>query len=195
MIYLEDKNYVVSKKTVNNVTNFYINHNIKNTKEIEMKLNIEIKKILTDDFKKIDNELGYSYTEAIKIYNKFISNNLIIILIILIVILILLLMVIKSSAYMWMFNYGIISILCGITICILYLGLLIINKVINNLKFVSTINLNVILIIGIIEIIIGIFIIIIKKIIDKQIEKNKSVINEEKETIIENEEQLYNINE
>ena len=78
-------------------------------------------------------------------------------------------MVIKNSFYKWLSIFSKSIITCSIIIISLYvLSTFLINKIKENQNIEITISLNGILVIGIIELVIGILCIIIKKIIDKK---------------------------
>lgn len=179
MEYLEDNNHKVSQKTLDSIINFSVKHRQQISKiarrdisENELKSAESYKNLsdsINEGFSKVGNEINKSGTEVVKTYNNLTSNNFKIIIIILILISIILLMVIKNSFYKWLSIFSKSIITCSIIIISLYvLSTFLINKIKENQNIEITISLNGILVIGIIELVIGILCIIIKKIIDKK---------------------------
>ena len=179
MEFLEDNNHKVSQKTLDSIINFSVKHRQQISKiagrdisENELKSAESYKNLsdsINEGFSKVGNEINKSGTKVVKTYNNLTSNNFKIIIIISILISIILLMVIKNSFYKWLSIFSKSIITCSIIIISLYvLSTFLINKIKENQNIEITISLNGILVIGIIELVIGILCIIIKKIIDKK---------------------------
>lgn len=205
MAYLSNNNHKVSEKTVQNIVNYCVNNKetVNNLlsaplTESEMKSQDTYDSIyntINDGFKNMKSEIGNTPTEAIKIYAKLTSNNIQIVLIILIIICVILLMIINGSLYKWMTTFGSSLISVGILICGLYFILnYIVKQIMNrqNFEFNITIKLDQILIIGILEITIGIVLIIIKKIISKIMEKKEDLKQNYEQINEDNNKQLDN---
>ena len=131
MKYAEDNNYKVSKKTVQEIIDFFVKHREKlnelsnsNITEEELKSQEtfnNIEKGLNDEFVTVNDDIGEQASTVIRVYSKLISNNFQIILIISIMIVIILLMLIKNSLYSWMSTFGYSLISVGIMMCSLFI--------------------------------------------------------------------------
>lgn len=197
MKYLSDNSYKVSKKTVNNIINFCVNHreeinNISNTVVTENEIKSQetfddLYNKINDGFKEINKKIGKTPQEVIKIYVNLTSNNITLVLIISIIICVILLILIKGSLYKWISTFGSSLISCGIMVIGLYFILnYLVLTIINKQNFNLNIKINQVLTLGLFEIIIGIVMIIVKIIISKIQEKTennvKPSLEEEKST-------------
>lgn len=188
MEYLEDNNHRVSEKTLNSIISFCVKHRTQISKiagrdipESEMTSQETYRNLsdsINEGFEHVGNEINTSGTEIVKTYNNLTSTNFKIIIIISIIISIILLMVIKNSLYKWLSNLGKALITNSIIIIVLYFALTtIVDEIIKQQNIDITIELSGILSIGIVELVLGIILIMIKKIIDKSIKEKKKTVD------------------
>lgn len=176
--YLSDNNHKVSKKTVNSILDFCIKHreqinkfSKENVTEEELKspeTYNDLEKAINESFSEIEHEIGDAPIQVIKVYSNLTSNNFQTLLIISIIICIILLMIIKSSLYKWMSSVGGSLISIGVMILGLYFALgIVVQEIQKQFDFDIVIKLNDMITIGIMEILIGVILIVIKVIINK----------------------------
>lgn len=196
MEYINNNEYTVSEETIDKIINYCVKHHKEINKITEEEITIEkikspetredLIKTINDDFKELKQDFGQTPTRIIKIYTKLISNNLQTALFISIIIVIILLMIVQNSFYKWISKLGVSLIFTSLFITSFYLIIiLVINKINESTKIEIDINTREMLLIAIMEVIVGITLIIIKKITDKKekymyIEQNE-IIEEKKD--------------
>lgn len=177
----------ISQETIDSIFDYVIQNKDKLEEATGQKINTEeleeVRK--SEEFQNITQELTKSLNEstaelddtsktAIKTYTYIVSNNFRLILIGGIVLDLLLIALVQWSLYNWMSTFGKALSTSGLTLIILYF---IMNKIIETLLAEQTITLNIdtskVLYMGIITIIVGILLIVIKHIIDNIIKNKK----------------------
>lgn len=177
----------ISQETIDSIFDYVIQNKDKLEEATGQKINTEeleeVRK--SEEFQNITQELTKSLNEstaelddtsktAIKTYTYIVSNNFRLILIGGIVLDLLLIALVQWSLYNWMSTFGKALSTSGLTLIILYF---LMNKVIETLLAEQTITLNIdtskVLYMGIITIIVGILLIVIKHIIDNIIKNKK----------------------
>ena len=186
MEYLVDNNHKVSKTTLNSIIDFCVKHREEinkisndNVSESEIKSQEtynNLEQSINDGFKEIGTEIGDTPREILKTYSSITSNNFQVVLIIAIIICIILLIIINESLFKWISRFGSSLLTCGIIICLLYIGAnMLVSKIIEKLDFEISIKLEEMLVIGIIEIVVGILLIVLKVVLTKM--KNNKFVN------------------
>lgn len=135
----------------------------------------KINQFANDSFKKLDEKIDKAdMNQILDVYNIATSNTVKYAFILLIAVFIIILGLINCSVYKWLIPTGIVTIISGILMVVIFItGSMFTNIFdIENMKI--AINLNRYLIVGIIEIILGIVMIIAESIIVSKI--NKKVI-------------------
>lgn len=177
----------ISQETIDSIFDYVIQNKDKLEEATGQKINTEeleeVRK--SEEFQNITQELTKSLNEstaelddtsktAIKTYTYIVSKNFRLILIGGIVLDLLLIALVQWSLYNWMSTFGKALSTSGLTLIILYF---IMNKIIETLLAEQTITLNIdtskVLYMGIITIIVGILLIVIKHIIDNIIKNKK----------------------
>lgn len=177
----------ISQETIDSIFDYVIQNKDKLEEATGQKINTEeleeVRK--SEEFQNITQELTKSLNEstaelddtskaAIKTYTYIVSNNFRLILIGGIVLDLLLIALVQWSLYNWMSTFGKALSTSGLTLIILYF---LMNKIIETLLAEQTITLNIdtskVLYMGIITIIVGILLIVIKHIIDNIIKNKK----------------------
>lgn len=177
----------ISQETIDSIFDYVIQNKDKLEEATGQKINTEeleeVRK--SEEFQNITQELTESLNEstaelddtsktAIKTYTYIVSNNFRLILIGGIVLDLLLIALIQWSLYNWMATFGKALSTSGLTLIILYF---LMNKLIETLLAEQTITLNIntikVLYMGIISMIVGILLIVIKHIIDNIIKNKK----------------------
>ena len=177
----------ISQETIDSIFDYVIQNKDKLEEATGQKINTEeleeVRK--SEEFQNITQELTESLNEstaelddtsktAIKTYTYIVSNNFRLILIGGIVLDLLLIALVQWSLYNWMSTFGKALSTSGLTLIILYF---LMNKIIETLLAEQTITLNIdtskVLYMGIITIIVGILLIVIKHIIDNIIKNKK----------------------
>ena len=177
----------ISQETIDSIFDYVIQNKDKLEEATGQKINTEeleeVRK--SEEFQNITQELTESLNEstaelddtsktAIKTYTYIVSNNFRLILIGGIVLDLLLIALVQWSLYNWMSTFGKALSTSGLTLIILYF---LMNKIIETLLAEQTITLNIdtskVLYMGIISMIIGILLIVIKHIIDNIIKNKK----------------------
>lgn len=128
----------------------------------------EIAKSLDDAFKDAGDEIDGDAKDVIKVYSLFISNTVRLIIILSIVTLIMLLMLINWSLTDWMKYFGTSLLISGILFTILYiLTNAFMYKLIEMLEITTTINLTILLVVGLCELFVGAILIVLKSLFTK----------------------------
>lgn len=208
--YVSDNNHKINKKTVTNIINFFIknreklneiSHSTVTEEELRSQETFDnIEKGLNEGFAEVNVDIGATASQIIKIYSKLISNNFQILLIISSIISVILLMIFQNSLYRWMSTFGFSLLMVGTLICGFFTGLnSFVPTIQKHLKLEIEIKLNDMLVIGIIEIILGIILLVTKTIISKMKTKNHKTSVEttnknEQPVITTNKEQEDDIN-
>ena len=146
-----------------------------------------INKLANEVFGSIDNEVGDGIDVAITIYGKSTSKKAMVALIISIVFFIILLMLINWSLYKWMNVTGIVLIISGVLISLVYVAGLLFNDIIGSIDFIKEgigdINLTGYIVWGMFEIVLGIILIILYNVFKKK-EINNPVSIDKLETSV-----------
>lgn len=130
----------------------------------------ELSKIFKQTISNTNKNLPEEAKVVLKGYNFLISTKFKIIVIILILVDLLLVALIQKSVYRWLKSLGISAIVSGIGILIMSI---VVNLIVTKLTFLTSFNVSPLIISSIVLIVLGIFSIIVKIIIDKQITKKK----------------------
>lgn len=143
-----------------------------------------INKLADEVFSSIDEDLGDSVDEVIKVYSKATSNTVMMVLIISIVVCVILLFVINWSWFKWMMITGIDLIISGLFISLIYVVGMVFNDIIASTEeikeIIGEINLNGYLIWGLSEFLIGVLLVVLYAVI-KNKKDNKQYIELDKE--------------
>ena len=172
----------VSDNTVDLIVNFCIDHKqdlekIENTEldinELQsLNMHNNLKHILNDFFISLNDDPSFHISDIAKVYGTINSNSFKIEFLVTILIFILLLALINWSPYKWMKPFGIVLIISGILVSILY-GLISIirNMMIQELNL--NVNIKLIIILAIVEFVSGIVLVIIHSNIRKKLNNTK----------------------
>ena len=133
-------------------------------------------------FEEISSSIGDEIDDVVNVYNNMTSNKITILLIILIVVFLILLLLINWSLYRWMLVPGICLIISGVLMSIVFFGGIILNEIVRAEKFIQEaigeINFNSYIIVGIIEIVVGIILIVLYNVLkNKSLNKNIKSLN------------------
>ena len=119
-------------------------------------------------FKDANDEIDGDARDVIKVYGLFISNITRLIIILSIVTLIMLLMLVNWSFTGWMKYFGTPVLLSGIIYTVLYgLATAFMYKLIEMLEITTTINLTILLVVGLGELFVGVMFIVLKSLFTK----------------------------
>ena len=133
-------------------------------------------------FEEISSSIGDEIDDVVNVYNNMTSNKITILLIISIVVFLILLLLINWSLYRWMLVPGICLIISGVLMSIVFFGGIILNEIVRSGKFIQEaigeINFNSYIIVGIIEIVVGIILIVLYNVLkNKSLNKNIKSLN------------------
>lgn len=183
--YIEGTSGGVSDETVDLIIDFCIQHrddfssivgeevNIDDLKSPEVRS--ELKDSLNNSLKEINIDKNSPVVTVISAYGTITSNSFKVDLLIVIAILVVLLGLVNWSIYKWMNPVGIVLITSGIVISLFYAASTILFKtVISSMNLSMNIDTKEFLIIGIVEVVVGILLLIVCAIINKIVDKNKS---------------------
>ena len=182
--YVEDNNHKVSEDTVKRIVDFSVEHNSQistisgeNISESQIRSDETYKSIsdaINNGFADVGTEIKAGQ-DIIKIYNKMTTANINAILIVAIIIIIILIMVVKSSVYRWLSNLGTALIVSGVFFLSLYIAIkALLDGILEKQEFDINIKIDGISKIAIAEIVTGIVLIIVQKIIAIIIKKSKA---------------------
>ena len=187
-----DEDYKVNEKTIDGIIDYVVDHQDELEKITGEKIDIseikseKSKQELTDAMNKSFadiNNADSSVKKVIKGYGFITSNKFRALLIVGIIVSLLLLILLQGSVYDWLTTAGVSLITCGVFVSALYAVVSALAKAIaKNSDVPISINPTSIIIIGIIELGVGILLIIIKSIVKKGLAKKSE---NEKEIIIE----------
>lgn len=139
---------------------------------------IELRKALTDGYKETKLDLDNDLTKVVTIYGNITSKKNINIGMGIVAALVVLLGILSLSFYKWMKPLGIVLIISGAFICLIYGIILFIYKMMIN---ASSLNIEIdfkhLLIYGIIELVVGIIMLIAVSIINNISQKKQAVLN------------------
>ena len=192
--YQTDKiNFKVSDADVEKIYNYAIKY-----KSTIVEISGEkVKKLSDDEFKKIfsseninklaneifssfDKDLSDGIDIAVKLYGKATSSKVMVILIVSIVFFTILLFLINWSWIKWMLVFGIDLIVCGVIISSFYIAGLFLNDIIGSIDLlqeaVGEIKLSGYIIWGLIELLIGIFLVVLYNILKNKIGNNNKEV-------------------
>lgn len=183
--YVSEEDYKVTQKDIDLITDFTIRHEEQFEKLTKEEFNKEdvyenftVEKVTEGAknlFKMIDENFDTSSIETkttiIQTYNDTISTNTKMEIIGGIIVCIILLMIINWSLYKWMKTTGVSIIISGVLVSMVYFAIDIVKKYLTQEELgisLESLNFNIIIIMGITEIVLGIIFIIGYSIIKKQ---------------------------
>ena len=189
---IDNEDYEVNEKTVDRIIDYVVDHQDELEKITGEKIDInevtskeskeELTKAMNDSFKDINN-LDSSVKKLIKGYGFITSTKFRILLILAAVVSLMLLILLQGSVYDWLTTAGVSLITCGVFVSALYAVVSALAKTITkNTDAPISIDPSSIIIIGLVELGIGILLIITKSVIKKVLSKKNGT---EKEIIIE----------
>lgn len=151
------------KKQINKISNKAEEITDEKLKEILSKENIN--KLANEIYSDLDSDIGDEFEKVFYFYENVTSKSMNLIMISLIVFFIVILGLINWSFYKWMITLGVCLIISGVIMSILYIGLLFLTETINSVdvlkRTIDNISFSTYIIIGVIEIVVGIILIII----------------------------------
>ncbi|MCI8460878.1 MAG: hypothetical protein HFE81_05725 [Bacilli bacterium] len=136
----------------------------------------DLSKVFEQTINNTKNNLPEEAKVVLKGYNFLISLKFRIIILIAMIIDLLLIALIQKSFYSWLKSLGVSAIISGSSLLIMSLS---VNVIVTKISSLTDFNVNSLITSGIVLIVSGIVITVIKKIIDKQITKNNQVIEKE----------------
>ena len=180
--YANNGKYESKDKLIDNIINFAIKNKalierLSGEKYTEEQLRSEkvrndISKALDDEFEEATDKMEVEAKDVIKVYGLFISKTVRFMIIIAIIALILVLMLINWSFISWMNYFGTSVIISGSLFTILYiLSTILMDKLLEVLDITTTINLTILLLVGLGELFIGVMFIVIKSLFTKENKK------------------------
>lgn len=173
--YAEDKNNGVTKKTIDSIVGFVLEH--KDSIEAINETKIDVEELTSDkSLKELENILNEAFNDlldstdrnTVKTISYLFTKQFKVSVMISIVVIIILLMLISWSYYKWLLTFGISSIISGAFVLTLYIILKLLLGAIVNDDIVINIDPVIALVVGIVEIMVGILAIIVKNKIDRE---------------------------